>query len=63
LVIAWHLLSEPDARYCDLGPGYYAARIDSERRKHHHIRQRESLGYTVTSSQPPDPPAPVTRLP
>ena len=47
-MIAWHLLSEPDACYCDLGPGYYAARIDSERRKHHHIRQRESLGYTVT---------------
>jgi len=48
LVIAWHLLSDPEARFCDLGPGYYTARADSERRKHHHIRQLEALGYTVT---------------
>jgi transposase len=48
LVIAWHLLSDPDARFSDLGPGYYAARIDPERRKHNHIRQLEALGYTVT---------------
>ena len=48
LVIAWHLLSDPDARFHDLGPGYYAARIDPERRKRNHIRQLEALGYTVT---------------
>jgi Transposase IS116/IS110/IS902 family len=28
LVIVWHLLSDPDARFHDLGPGYYDARID-----------------------------------
>ncbi len=48
LVIAWHLLSDPDARFHDLGPGYYAERINSERRKQNHIRQLEALGYTVT---------------
>ena len=48
LVIVWHLLSDPDARFQDLGPGYYAERVDSERRKHNHIRQLEALGYTVT---------------
>ena len=48
LIIAWHLLSDPAARFHDLGPGYYAERIDSERRKHNHIRQLEALGYTVT---------------
>jgi hypothetical protein len=48
LVIAWHLLSDPGARFCDLGPGYYAARVDPERRKQRHIRQLEALGYTVT---------------
>jgi transposase len=48
LVIAWHLLSDPDARFHDLGPGYYAARIDPERRKRAHIRQLEAPGYTVT---------------
>ena len=48
LVIAWHLLSDPAARFRDLGPGYYASRIDSERRKRNHVRQLEALGYTVT---------------
>jgi len=48
LVIAWHLLSDPEARFCDLGSGYHAARIDPERRKHRHIRELEALGYTVT---------------
>ena len=48
LIIAWHLLSDPAARFRDLGPGYYASRIDSERRKRNHIRQLEALGYTVT---------------
>ena len=48
LVITWHLLSDPAARFHDLGPGYYAARIDPERRKRNHIRQLEALGYTVT---------------
>ncbi len=48
LVIAWHLLSDPDARFTDLGPGFYATRIDPERRKRGHIRQLEALGYKVT---------------
>ncbi len=48
LVIAWHLLSDPDARFHDLGPDYYAMRIDPERRKRNHVRQLEALGYTVT---------------
>jgi transposase len=48
LVIAWHLLSDPAAQFHDLGPGYYAARINPERRKRNHIRQLEALGYKVT---------------
>jgi len=48
LVIAWHLLSDPDARYHDLGSDFYATRIDPERRKRSHIHQLEALGYTVT---------------
>jgi hypothetical protein len=47
-VIAWHLLSDPDDCFYDLGPGYYAARIDPEHRKRSHIRQLEALGCTVT---------------
>jgi len=48
LVIIWHLLSDPDARYRDLGPDFYTTRIDPDRRKRNHIRQLEALGYTVT---------------
>jgi transposase len=48
LVIIWHLLSDPDARFYDLGSDFYASRVDPERRKRNHIRQLEALGYTVT---------------
>lgn len=48
LVTVWHLLSDPDARFHNLGPGYYDARIDPEHRKRNHIRQLEAPGYTVT---------------
>ena len=48
LVIVWHLLTNRAARYRDLGPGYYASRIDKDRKTHNHIRQLEALGYTVT---------------
>jgi hypothetical protein len=48
LVIVWHLLSDPDARFHDLGPGFYDTRINAERRKRNHIRQLETLGYKVT---------------
>jgi transposase len=47
LVIIWHLLSDPEARYTDLGAGFYAARTDPERRRRNHVRQLEALGYTV----------------
>jgi transposase len=48
LVIIWHLLSDPDARYTDLGSDFHAKRVDPERRKRAHIHQLETLGYKVT---------------
>jgi hypothetical protein len=49
LVIIWHLLSNPDARFTDLGPGYYQARTDLDRKLRHHIRQIEALlGHPIT---------------
>jgi transposase len=45
LVIVWHLLSDPQARFHDLGPHYYDNRIGPERKKRNHIRQLEALGY------------------
>jgi transposase len=48
LIIVWHLLADPTARFCDLGPGFYDTRINPERIKRNHIRQLEALGYKVT---------------
>jgi len=48
LVIVWHLLSDPEARFHDLGPDFYDTRIGPDRKKRNHIRQLEALGYTVT---------------
>src|SRR5215204_2326399 len=48
LVIVWHLLSDPTARFQDLGAGFYDTRINAERAKRNHLRQLEALGYKVT---------------
>jgi transposase len=48
LVIVWHLLADPQARYHDLGAGFYDTRINPERAKRTHLRQLEALGYKVT---------------
>ena len=48
LVIIWHLLADPAARYRDLGPDYHASRIDQGRKARNHIRQLEALGYAVS---------------
>ena len=47
LLIVWSLLSDPETRYYDLGPGFYDSRINPERKKRNHIRQLEALGYKV----------------
>ena len=51
LVIVWNLLADPTRRYHDIGPEFYDNRIGPERRKRNHIRQLESLGYTVTLTE------------
>jgi transposase len=48
LIIVWHLLADPDARFHDLGPDFYDTRIGPDRKKRNHIRQLEALGYKVT---------------
>jgi transposase len=48
LVIVWHLLSDPEARFHDLGSDFYDTRIGPEAKKRNHIRQLEALGYKVT---------------
>ena len=48
LVIVWHLLADPTARFHDLGAGYYISRIDNDRKTRNHVRQLQALGYSVT---------------
>jgi transposase len=48
LVIVWHLLADPTARFHDLGADYHASRIDTDRKTRNLIRQLEALGHKVT---------------
>jgi transposase len=50
LVIIWHLLASPQARFADLGPDYYASRTDKDKKIRNHIRQLQALGLTVTTA-------------
>jgi transposase len=42
------LLTDPEARYHDLGADYYEQRMHTRRQARNHIRSLERLGYTVT---------------
>jgi transposase len=48
LVIVWTLLTDNDAQFVDLGPDYYAARTNPERKVRQHVRELQALGYSVT---------------
>jgi transposase len=48
LIIVWHLLSDPDARFYDLGADFYQTHTHHQRAKRNHVRQLEALGYKVT---------------
>lgn len=47
LDVIWHLLSDPDARFIDLGPDHNERNRNTDIIKQQHIRQLESLGYHV----------------
>lgn len=48
LRIIWQLLSDPTARFFDLGPDYHANRVASERKVRNHIAQLTAMGFHVT---------------
>jgi transposase len=48
LVIIWHLLADPTARFHDLGADYHTTRIDTDRRTRQLVYQLQALGHTVT---------------
>ncbi len=48
LVIVWHILNDPDARYRDLGSDYYQRRLNPDRQARDLVRQLKALGHDVT---------------
>lgn len=48
LVIIWHLLTNPTARFADLGVDYYETHVNNHRRVRSHVRDLEALGFKVT---------------
>jgi transposase len=48
LVIIWHLLADPTARYHDLGADFYTSRINKDRQTRSLVRQLQALGHHVT---------------
>ena len=48
LVIIWHLLANPEARFTDLGPDWHERKADRDRKIRTHLRQLRALGLDVT---------------
>jgi transposase len=48
LVIIWHLLADPAARFTDLGPGWHDEQAGRDRKIRAHLRQLKALGLEVT---------------
>jgi transposase len=47
MIIVWHLLNDPQARYRDLGPDWHASRINRDKKIRNHILGLQALGVTV----------------
>jgi transposase len=52
LVIIWHLLNDPEARFTDLGPGWHDSKTDRDKKIRGHLRQLQALGLQVTITDP-----------
>ena len=48
LIVLWHLMADPDARYHDLGADFYTRRQDPQRHAARLIKQLADLGYQAT---------------
>jgi hypothetical protein len=48
LVIVWHLLADPRARYRDLGPDFYDEHVHKDRKTRSLVRQLQALGHQVS---------------
>ena len=48
LIIIWHLLASPEARFTDLGADWHERKTDRDRKIRAHLRQLQALGLDVT---------------
>lgn len=48
LIVIWHLINDPDARYADLGADWHERHLDPERKTLRLIRELRALGHDVT---------------
>jgi transposase len=48
LIIVWHLLSNPETDFIDLGADHYDTRGGTQRAIRNHVQHLQALGYTVT---------------
>jgi len=48
LVIVWHLLADPTARFRDLGSDYHTNRVVTERKIRNHVAHLSAMGFHVT---------------
>jgi transposase len=48
LIIIWHLLNDPTARFTDLGWDHHARKTDKNKKLRSHLAQIRALGYDVT---------------
>jgi transposase len=51
LVIVWHLLNDPAARYTDLGADWHQRKTDRDKKISGHLRQLRALGLEVTVTE------------
>lgn len=47
LTVIWHLLSDPNAAFIDLGPDHYDNRGSTQRALRRHVNALHALGFTV----------------
>ena len=50
LVIVWHLLADPTARFHDLGADFHTTHVDKDRRTRNLVHQLQALGHRVALS-------------
>jgi transposase len=49
LIIVWHLLNDPAARYTDLGPGWHQRKTSRDKKIRGHLRGLQSLGVDISA--------------